>query len=262
MNPRIDLQGLEYFVARVENFNNLKSADVIDYLAYYLEGQEKVEFSAPEIEESFNLLKLIPYSNIRAYLRNNINTNGRANPKFIKNKRGYLLHRITHELIRSKIKDDAPKRIIKQTFESLLVEFNNLNENKFLKEAIDCFKVSAFRASIIMVWNLTIDHLYEYILKQELDQFNLALSRNLDKRIRIPMISVKDDFAEIPEGKFIELCRSVNIISNDVRKILEVKLGIRNTYAHPSNVTISESKTVDFIEDLIHNVILKYKIGY
>lgn len=111
-----------------------------------------------------------------------------------------------------------------------------------------------------MVWNLTMDHLFEYILKNELTNFNSALSKNTDKRVKIWTVSAKDDFSEIPENKFIEFCRSGNIISNDIRKILEIKLGIRNSCAHPSNIKVTESKATEFIEDLINNVVLKYRL--
>jgi hypothetical protein len=59
-------------------------------------------------------------------------------------------------------------------------------------------------------------------------------------------------------NKFIELCRAASIISNDVRKILDAKLGIRNSAAHSSRITVGEHKAVEFGIDLINNVILKY----
>ncbi|HEX7415192.1 MAG TPA: hypothetical protein VF411_14195, partial [Bacteroidia bacterium] len=68
------------------------------------------------------------------------------------------------------------------------------------------------------------------------------------------------DFNEIPENKFIEFCRTAKVISNDIRKILDTKLGIRNTFAHPSNIKVGESKAIEFIEDLISNVIIKFTL--
>jgi hypothetical protein len=71
-------------------------------------------------------------------------------------------------------------------------------------------------------------------------------------------ITVFDDFSEISESKQIELTKSAGIISNDVRKILNEKLGIRNSAAHPSGITFSEHKATEFALDLIGNVLLKY----
>jgi hypothetical protein len=45
-----------------------------------------------------------------------------------------------------------------------------------------------------------------------------------------------------------------------VRKILEEKLGTRNSCAHPSGVSIKPSKVVEFVDDLGENVVLKYAV--
>ncbi|CAN5139212.1 hypothetical protein BH20ACI1_BH20ACI1_08060 [soil metagenome] len=127
-----------------------------------------------------------------------------------------------------------------------------------MKEAISAFEVKAFRASMVMVWLLTLDHLFEYILASKLADFNLELTKVTDKRVKVTTVTCKDDFSDIPENKFIELCRASRIISNDVRKILDEKLGIRNSAAHPSNLVFKPSKAFNFIEDLVANVISKY----
>ena len=73
-------------------------------------------------------------------------------------------------------------------------------------------------------------------------------------------IALKDDFGDIKEVNFIGAMRGAKIISNDVRKMLDEKLGIRNTCAHPSVVEVHESKVLNFVEDLVDNVILKFTL--
>jgi hypothetical protein len=107
-----------------------------------------------------------------------------------------------------------------------------------------------------MTWNLAMDHLFAHIIKHKLADFNAALSK--DKGVKTDAITRRDDFTEIKETKFIELCRAAGIISNDVRKILDQKLGTRNSCAHPSGVTVNKSKVIDFVEDLVDNIILKF----
>ncbi|RWN59923.1 MAG: hypothetical protein EOS00_17285 [Mesorhizobium sp.] len=131
---------------------------------------------------------------------------------------------------------------------------------KFLTEALDCFGINAHRATMIMFWLLTLDHLYEFILSKHLAAFNAVLANNTDRRIRITVVNARDDFAEIPEGKFIEFCRSAGILSKDARKILDDKLGTRNSAAHPSTIVFTRAKVVDFAEDLFNNIILKYPL--
>ena len=108
-----------------------------------------------------------------------------------------------------------------------------------------------------MTWIVVIDHLYEYVLAHKLSDFNVELAK---KNWKITLVTTKDDFAEIKKEKdFIELCRSANV-NNDVRKIRDEKLGIRNTAGHPSTVTVHSGKAANFIEDLTENVILKFNI--
>jgi hypothetical protein len=135
------------------------------------------------------------------------------------------------------------------------------NQRRFLAESIACLGVDAKRATIIMTWAAIVAHLYDYILgdSRRLKDFNAALQRRQDKHNKV-VITEYDDFTDIPEIIFIEVCRSAKIISNDIRKILDEKLGIRNTCAHPSGVEVHKTKVVNFVEDLVDNVIVKYRI--
>src|SRR5690606_38210155 len=100
---------------------------------------------------------------------------------------------------------------------------------------------------------------FSYVYNHKKIEFNGALSANTDKRVKVSAITQLDDFSDIPENKFIEFLRVSKIITGDVRKILDTKLGIRNTCAHPSSIIISQIKATDFIIDLVENVIVKYK---
>lgn len=261
MASKINKEELDKFTSNVKDFFTLKSSDQIDYFVYFL----TVESNCPTtqgtpIRECFILSEITPYSNISQYLTINLKAKEKPYPKFLRIKDGYQLHRSAKSLIEENIIKKPFKAKVSQDLRQLLDHVKNPIENEFFKEAINCFEISAYRASIVMVWNLTLDHLYEYVLKNELANFNAALAKNTDKKVKITSVSSKDDFSDIPEGKLLEFLRSANIISNDVRKILDIKLGIRNTYAHPSAVKLLESKAVEFIEDLVNNVILKFKI--
>lgn len=145
--------------------------------------------------------------------------------------------------------------------EKVIARVSDVNQQKFIAEAIACLGVDSKRATIIMTWAGTVAHLYDFIRAdtKRLALFNSALSRRSDKFGKIT-VSEYDDFADIRESIFIEVCRSAKLITNDVRKILDEKLGIRNTCAHPSGVEVHKTKVVNFIEDLVDNVIIKYRI--
>jgi hypothetical protein len=132
-------------------------------------------------------------------------------------------------------------------------------EKRFFAEAIACLEVDARRASVVMVWSITLDHLQRYVLGHKLAEFNAAWAVRGDCGGR--RIVVQDDFLEIRnESTFIDILRVASIITKDIRRILDEKLGFRNTCAHPNDVVIPESKVLAAIEDLVYNVLLKYPL--
>ncbi len=248
---------LDDYTAKIIDFNSLKSSEMIDYFLYYLvnfSGMSNVK--SKDVEQCFITLSIPPYSNINKYLLDNSKKFKGNSPKFLKSNSYYSLTRTRSEFISKNIVLDTPKVELINSLRSLLPKVVNINQKEFLEEAIKTFEIEAYRASIIMVWLLTLDHLFEFVMKNNLRDFINALRRMNNSKT----ILLKDDFGDIKESVFIEACRGANIISNDVRKILDAKLSIRNSYAHPSNIQLPKSKALYFIEDLIVNVVLKYPI--
>ena len=178
--------------------------------------------------------------------------------KYIKANGGYKLQRHKREALSEKL---GAEKVIAQTSATLRGLEHKLPEGgakEFLKETIDCFEAGANRATIIMAWILALDHLFAHILKHKRAEFNAALAK--DKGVKLNAIAQRDDFTEMKEFKFIEICRAAKIISNDVRKILDTSLGVRNSCAHPSGITVKNTKVISFVEDLVDNVVLKYEV--
>lgn len=129
----------------------------------------------------------------------------------------------------------------------------------FLAEAISCLEVKARRATVILSWIAALDHMYDYVLAHGLAGFNTALAKQSGKISKLT-IAKKDDFGDLKESEFITVCRSARLITNDVRKILDEKLGFRNSCAHPSSIAVGDSKVLSFVEDLVDNVVSKHHI--
>ncbi len=144
----------------------------------------------------------------------------------------------------SKLLTDLPTRI------------PNLAERTYLDEALVCFNVGAFRASIVMCWNLAYDHLCELVLTRHLRDFNAQLPKSFPKA-DISVLNKKDDFQELKESQVLQVCKSANIISGSLHKTLKEKLDRRNIAAHASGVVVSQPTAEEFIKDLIENVVLK-----
>jgi hypothetical protein len=129
-------------------------------------------------------------------------------------------------------------------------------ERLFLSEALTCYRNKAFRAAIVMTWNLAYDHLLNWIVAKHLAAFNAAIPVRYSKRVGVVMAK-KDDFEEFKESEVMEVCGTANIINGNVKKILKEKLDRRNMAAHPSLVEIIVHQAEDVISDLVNNVILK-----
>ena len=249
---------LEGFLPQIPDLAARTPAELVEYFVFFLTViRKQVAAAANEVADCFELTRLKSYSNIPAYLANH--TRGKT-PKFLRTNGGYQLERNRQLEIQKTLHTGPAKIETSHLLRGLLAKVHNSQQQSFLQEAVDCYEIGARRAAIILVWILVVHHLYEYIWKNHLVAFNAELAKNTDKRIKITAINKVEDFGEIPEGKFIEMMRAANIITNDVRKILETKLGIRNTSAHPSSVVISDVKATDFILDLIQNVLLPFKI--
>jgi hypothetical protein len=249
------MNNLEEFVSKVENFNTFQASKMIAYFSYYLLNFKGFEFiQAKDIAVCYSDLNIPAYSNISKYLSDNSKNIKGKTQKYIKKKDGYVLSRQYSEEICGKIIFDLPKMKVSTNLRNLLNKLTNPSEKVFLEEAIKTFEVEAYRASIVMVWILTLDHLYEFVLCNHLQDFVSALRKINNSKV----INSKDDFGNIKESIFIEACRGANIVSNDVRKILTAKLDVRNSYAHPSTIHLPQSKALEFIEDLVNNVVLKY----
>lgn len=248
------------FYNSIEDASNLSQSALVELFVYFLTvelGEESA--TTKKITECFTACDLVASKSIGARLSEGVKG---KNPKYIKTNGGYKLQRHMREDLSKKI---GAERITIQTSATLRGLEQKLPEGadkEFLKETIDCFEAGANRATIVMAWILAMDHLFVYILsnKLRLDPFNDVLAKNTDRSVKIKKVLVRDDFSEIKDSKFIDFCRQAKIISPDVKKILDQKLDTRNSSAHPSGVTINKTKVIDFVEDLVENVVLKYTV--
>jgi hypothetical protein len=251
-------KGISRFYNSIDRATRLKETGLIDFFVYYFTVEVgNPAANATSIIECFRACDLTPPTSTSAYLSRGLKSTPQ---KFIRVDGGYRLERHYRESISKRL---GSEQIVVQTnaeLRKLESKLSSEPEREFLKETIACFEAGASRAAIIMCWILIMDHLFELVRVKHLASFNAELGKVTDRRVKVSAVSTRDDFGDIPEAKFIELLRASGIISNDVRKILDQKLGTRNSCAHPSGVTINRSKVIDFVEDLVHNVILKYPI--
>lgn len=244
------------FYNSIEDAAAHSQSALIELFVYYLTVEAGADSVTPqEVSSCFTACDLVVPKGVAARLSEGLKTKP---PRYIKADGGYKLQRHMRESLSKKLGAQEMLAQTSATLRRLEHKVPEGSDKDFLKEAIDCFEVGANRATILMVWILALDHLFSYILTKKLSEFNAVLAASTDRSIKIKCVSSRDDFTELKESKFIELARSAKIVSNDVRKILDQKLGTRNSCAHPSGVAIKPSKVIDFVEDLVENVVLKY----
>lgn len=246
---------LSEFVGNFDDFSKWSPKKQTDYVAYYLLAVQSADaVTARAIAEATHILGLKPYGRLPQYLSESA---GSKQGSYIKaTGGGYRLEHGALQSISKEVNNEPTKISVSVKLTELVAKVNDPVESNFLQEAINCHRIKSHRAAIILVWMVTMYHLQNYIFTNRLTEFNAALAKNPEKKMS-KVVSF-DDFSDIGESKQIELARSAGAISNDVRKILDEKLGVRNSAAHPSGVVFSEHKATEFALDLISNVLLKY----
>lgn len=244
------------FYNAIENAANQSQTGLVELFVYFLTVERDQDTATSrQVNDCFVACDLTPPKNVAARLSEGLKTTPR---KYIKANGGYKLERYMREALSKKLGAEQVTAQTSATLRGLEQKVPEGGAKEFLKETIDCFEAGANRATITMAWILALEHLFAHILKHRLAEFDAALAK--DKGVKLNAIAQRDDFTEMKESKFIEICRATKIISNDIRKILDTSLGIRNSCAHPSGITVTNIKVIAFVEDLVENVVLKYHI--
>lgn len=247
------MHSLTDYIDRKPDFSKLSQAEQVKYMAFfYAKISGNLLFTPKNIVDCFDSESLKKPGNIH-----DVFNKLAKRDIFLTRKGGYIFQRDVLSSLETEFHISKPVRKVSKSLRDFSGKIKNPHREAFLKEVIDCYEVKAYRASAIMTWILCLDTLYDYIFRKKLPDFNTALSRRRD--LKISKIKNKDDFCELKESDFIEICKSAGIITKDIRKLLDEKLGFRNSIAHPSGIKIGESKATSFIEDLMDNVILVFK---
>ncbi|MEA3213322.1 MAG: hypothetical protein QOE70_6379 [Chthoniobacter sp.] len=241
-------------VQAVPGFARWEHNDKIKFVAWHLHASEGRErFSQREIRLAYEELHLEQPSNIGVYL----SALEKKKPKqLLRDGKGFYLPRVARDELDAKYGKRASAVVVDKLLQDLPSKIPISTERIFLDEALVCFRHGAFRAAIVMCWNLAFNHLEEFVVTKHLAAFNARIPIRYPKKGNLTIKS-KDDFEELKESEVLEICNSAGIITGNVFKILSEKLTRRNLAAHPSTVVISPVQAEDFITDLVINVVLK-----
>lgn len=102
------IEELKLFIRKIEDFERLTRAEQIDFFAHFFIFELKGEFfTAAQIKHAFELLRLLPHSNIPRYLNDNSNKTRvkRKKIKFLKTRQGFHFLSAYEIELKEKIKD-------------------------------------------------------------------------------------------------------------------------------------------------------------
>ncbi len=250
-------KSLSDFLLALPGIGDLSQRAHILLVAHYLRGKGQTHFSRRELAEAFAQGGLPAPAHLDVRLRQLCSGRTAALVRVDTGRLSLSIYGVQEvEGYLTSVRGIGPALV---SLEKLVGRLQDDAERRFLAEAVACVQVGAKRAAVVMVWLLAVDHMQRYVLAHKLTEFNQALGRRPDhKGITISTI---DDFGEIrDERTLIEVLRSAGIITKDIRRILDEKLGFRNTCAHPANIEIPDAKVVAAVEDLAENVVLKYPL--
>ena len=242
------------FVQQVDGFDALSPKDKIKVFGWYLHVHKAMaSFDNETIRACFKQLHLTS-PDVSVYLPRMAATKP---PELLKERSRYRLARSVRSDLDKKYGVHQSVVQVSKLLSDLPDRVPDIAERAFLREALACYRAEAFRACIVMSWNLAFDHLLRWILADtaRLSAFNAAILRRFPKKTGISIASI-EHFEELKEAEVVDICQTASLISKNATEILREKLKKRNMAAHPSQVTIQQSQADDVITDLVNNVVL------
>ena len=252
---------LKALVDTIDGFAGWGHVDKIKLFAWFQHAMKKKDrFGTADITACFDQLHY-PRPNVSQYLKDMVE---KKPPVLLRDGKGlYMEGSVRAEYDKSYGGRESTVKVEKLLME-LPGKIPDAAERDFLSEALICFRNKAFRASIVMTWNLTFFHLCHYVLKYKLAEFNAEYPTRhpgIHRRAKAPTIATYDDFSsDLKESEMIEICRSANIITKEQFNALDRQIGRRNSAAHPSTTVITFLQAEEFIHDLVTNVVLTITI--
>jgi Homing endonuclease associated repeat len=133
-----------------------------------------------------------------------------------------------------------------------LLKINDDDTRAFVEEAIDCFEAGLYRSSVVMSWIGAISILYDYVIKNKLNEFNLESARRNSKW---KDAQTKDDLSLMKESDFLDILVTLSIIGKNVKEQLKNNcLGLRNSCGHPNSFKVGRSMAESHLEMLLLNI--------
>lgn len=247
------------FVRQIPAFSSKNHPEKIKAFGWFLHTQAgRDRFDAREIRRCYDDAHLDQPADMNRFLRS---LTEKRPPELLRDARGYRLAQAVRERLDRELGKVETVLVVEKMLTDLPGKIADEGERLFLAETLTCYRHGAFRAAIIMAWNLAYDHLARWVLSdaQRLADFNAGIPRRNPRKAHVK-IAKREDFEELKEDETVDIIGGVAGVSANVKRLLKEKLGRRNTYAHPSTLKVERAQVDDMITDLVNNVVLHLKL--
>jgi hypothetical protein len=252
---------LNEFVALVPGFAALGHPDKILHFAWFLhKHKQKATFTQADIRACYVDRHMDPPNLSDSFTR----LLAKKPKVMLPDKGAFKLEHSTRHALDEKYGEHETTIAVSAMLRDLPGKIADEAQRIFLKEAITCYHHKAFRAAIIMAWNLTYDHMARWIIADatRLADFNSHIDARVgatSKRAGTRM-KKREDFEKLEEKEMIDIMGNAGLLpSVNVKKILEMQLTRRNMVAHPSLIFADAPQADDAITSLVQNVVLALK---
>lgn len=243
-------------VGQVAEFDAASPREKMRLFAWWLHVHGgKETFQPSDIKDCYDKLHLSQI-NIAMNLNRMADTKP---PDLLREGKGFKLGRAIRSELDKKYGVHQSVVAVSRLLTDLPAKVPTVEERAFLQEALTCYRFQAYRACIVMTWNLAYAHLLDWILKdaQRLASFNATIPKRFPSLKNVQVAKYDDFRDELKERQVIEIASSAGLINNDICKVLKAKLDRRNSAAHPSTLVFVQPQADDMITDLVNNVILQ-----
>jgi len=151
----------------------------------------------------------------------------------------------------------TPKIRVAASLRSHLSQIQDHVTARFVEEAVDCFEAGYHRAAVVLSWVGAVSVLYEYVVKNKLQEFNTEVKR---RNPNWKDANTRDDLARMKEHDFLDVLEAISVLGKSVKQEIQNCLRLRNGCGHPNTLSIGENRVSAHIETLILNVFSRFMV--
>lgn len=147
----------------------------------------------------------------------------------------------------------------------ILLEIKNVEENEYMREAIECAEAKHFRAAVILGWCATIDRIHKVIADNGFEKFSQkTLEMKEQKAGRFKrfnksyIVTNMSEMQEVFDNDVLLVLEAMGYIDNNQHARLSSCYNMRCNCGHPGEAPMTKYNVMSFFSDIIE-IIFKNK---